>query len=168
MGPIDVEVDARFLTVPEDVSFEARGAADAEVRALYADFIAEADGPLGIDLTADIEAGPPADLEPPNGVLLLVRVGEAPAGLGGVRHLDTGVAEVKSMYLAPAFRGDGIARRLLAELEAIAAGHGCTAVRLDTSNYLTAAIALYRAAGYREVAAYNSNPKANLWFERQL
>ncbi len=55
------------------------------------------------------------------------------------------------MYLAPAFRGDGIARRLLAELEAIAAGAWLPAVRLDTSNYLTAAIALYRAAGYREV-----------------
>ncbi|HVY97444.1 MAG TPA: GNAT family N-acetyltransferase [Solirubrobacterales bacterium] len=141
---------------------------DREVRALYADFIAEADGPLGVDLTAETLNGPPADLEPPNGLLLLARAGDEPAGLGGIRHLDTEVAEVKSMYLAPAFRGRGIARRLLAELEAIAAARGCTAVRLDTSDYLTAAIALYRAAGYREVPDYNGNAKANLWFERQL
>lgn len=139
-----------------------------EVRALYADFIAEADGPLGIDLAAETANGPPADLEPPNGVLLLVRVGDEPAGLGGVRHLDTGVAEVKSMYLAPPFRGRGIARRLLTELEGIAAERGCTAVRLDTSDYLTDAIGLYTAAGYREVPDYNGNAKANLWFERQL
>jgi len=46
--------------------------------------------------------------------------------------------------------------------------HGCRAVRLDTSDYLTPAVGLYRAAGYREVPAYNENPKADLWFERSL
>jgi GNAT superfamily N-acetyltransferase len=148
--------------------FEPRRVDAPEVRALYADFIAEADGPLGIDLAAEIAQGPPVDLEPPHGVLLLVRIGGEPAGLGGIRHLDAEVAEVKSMYLAPAFRGLGIARRLLAELEGIAAQHGCTAVRLDTSDYLADAIGLYRAAGYREVPDYNGNAKANLWFERQL
>ena len=150
------------------ISFEPTSVGDSEVRALYADFIAEADGPLGVDLAAETANGPPADLEPPNGVLLLVRVGGKRAGLGGVRHVNTNVAEVKSMYLAPAFRGRGIARRLLAELEAIAAEHGCSAVRLDTSDYLTDAIGLYTAAGYREVPDYNGNTKANLWFERQL
>ncbi len=139
-----------------------------EVLALYADFIRESDGPLGIDLEAEIEAGPPRDLTPPAGVLLLIRVDGEPAGLGGIRHLDTEVAEIKTMYLLPACRGKGIARALLAELEQIARRHGCRAVRLDTSDYLTDAISLYRAAGYREVADYNGNPKANLWFERVL
>jgi GrpB-like predicted nucleotidyltransferase (UPF0157 family)/GNAT superfamily N-acetyltransferase len=141
---------------------------DPKARGLYADFIREADGPLGIDLEAEIAAGPPADLTPPDGALLLARVDGEPAGLGGVRHLDTELAEVKSMYVTPAFRGRGVARLLLAELERIAQGHGCGAARLDTSDYLTEAIGLYRAAGYREVADYNGNPKANLWFERRL
>jgi ribosomal protein S18 acetylase RimI-like enzyme len=70
--------------------------------------------------------------------------------------------------VAPAFRGRGLARRILAELEEIARRHGCRATRLDTSDYLTDALHLYRAAGYREVPAYNANLKANLWFERQL
>ena len=141
---------------------------DAEAGALYADFIREADGPLGIDLEAEIAQGPAADLALPGGVLLLARVDGAPAGLGGVRHLETEVAEVKSMYVAPGFRGRGLARALLTELEAIARRHGCHATRLDTSDYLTEAIGLYRAAGYEEVADYNGNPKASLWFERQL
>jgi GNAT superfamily N-acetyltransferase len=148
---------------------------DPRVQPLYADFIREADGPLvydregaGIDLDAEIAAGPPADLVPPNGVLLLALVDDEPAGLGGVRHLDTGVAEVKSMYVAPAFRGTGLGRRILARLDEIALEHGCRAVRLDTSDYLTPAVSLYRAAGYREVPAYNQNPKADLWFERTL
>jgi ribosomal protein S18 acetylase RimI-like enzyme len=72
------------------------------------------------------------------------------------------------MYVAPAFRGRGLARALLAELEEIARRHRCKAARLDTSDYLTDAIRLYRAAGYREVLDYNGNRKASLWFERQL
>jgi GNAT superfamily N-acetyltransferase len=141
---------------------------DAGVMSLYADFIHEADGPLDIDHEAEAAAGPPAELVPPTGVLLLARVGGKPAAIGGVRHLDTEVAEVKSMYVAPAHRGIGLGRRLLAELDQIAARHGCRAVRLDTSDYLTEAIGLYRSAGYREVPDYNGNPKASLWFERSL
>lgn len=151
-----------------DAAFEPRRPDDPVVLSLYDAFIREADGPLGIDLEAEIAKGPPAELAPPGGLLLLVRVEGGPAGLGGVRHLETEVAEVKSMYLAPAFRGRGLARALLAELERIAARHGCAAVRLDTSDYLTDAIGLYRAAGYREVPDYNGNPKASLWFERPL
>jgi GNAT superfamily N-acetyltransferase len=146
-----------------------------EVLALYEPFVREADGPLqydregaGVDIEAEIAAGPPADLVPPGGVFLLARVDGEPAGIGGVRHLDTEVAEVKSMFVSPAHRGIGLGRAILAELDRIAAEHRCRAVRLDTSDYLTDAVGLYRAAGYREVPAYNENPKASLWFERQL
>ncbi len=141
-----------------------------EVLALYADFIREADGPLGdaVDLDAEIAAGPPADLVAPGGLLLLARVGGEPAAIGGVRHLGTATAEVKSMYVSPAHRGLGLGRRLLGELHAIAAARGCRAIRLDTSSYLHEAIGLYAAAGYREVPDYNGNPKADLWLERAL
>jgi GNAT superfamily N-acetyltransferase len=158
-----------------DFSFDPVDRDDPRVRELYADFVREADGPLvydreeaGIDLDAEIAAGPPADLVPPNGILFLATVDGEPAGLGGVRHLDTDVAEVKSMYVAPAYRGSGLGRRILARLDETAAERGCSAARLDTSDYLTPAVGLYRAAGYREVPAYNENPKADLWFERSL
>jgi GNAT superfamily N-acetyltransferase len=146
-----------------------------EVMALYEPFIREADGPLeydrdgaGIDIEAEIAAGPPGDLVPPGGIFLLARVDGEPAGIGGVRHLDTEVAEVKSMFVSPAHRGIGRGRRILAELDQIAAEHGCHAVRLDSSAYLTDALRLYRGAGYRAVPAYNDNPKADVWFERSL
>src|SRR6476659_2987222 len=143
-----------------DVTFKPTNPDDPAVRMLYADFIREADDPLDIDLEAEIAAGPPANLAPPEGVLLLARVDGDPAALGGVRHLDTPVAEVKSMYVVPAYRGTGLAREVLAELERLARGRGCRAIRLDTSAYLSAAVALYRSAGYLEVADYNGNPKA--------
>jgi GNAT superfamily N-acetyltransferase len=150
---------------------EPVGRDDPEVRRMYEDFIRESDGPLDpelINMEAEIAAGPPADLTPPDGVLLLARVGGSAAGIGGVRHLDTEIAEVKSMYVVPAHRGGGVGRRIIVELERIAREHGCRATRLDTSRYLTPAVALYRAAGYREVPDYNGNPKADLWFERVL
>lgn len=141
-----------------------------EVRSLYELFIRESDGPLGdaVDLEAEIAAGPPPELGRPGGVLLLARIDSQPAGLGGVRHLDTEVAEVKSMFVAPTHRGTGLGRRILVALERIAADHGCRAVRLDTSSYLTEAIGLYRSAGYVEAPAYNQNAKADLWFKRPL
>jgi ribosomal protein S18 acetylase RimI-like enzyme len=148
---------------------------DPEVRALYAVFMREADGPLvesgemtEAELQRDVDAGPPAELVAPTGALLLARVDGESAGIAGIRHLDAEVAEVKSMYVDPRHRGLGLGRRLLREVEGIAARHGCRRVRLDTSDYLTEAIGLYRSAGYVEVPDYNRNPKASLWLERVL
>jgi GNAT superfamily N-acetyltransferase len=150
------------------IEFQRRRRDDPDVLRLYSDFIHEVDASLGIDLEAEAATGPPDDLVPPNGVMLLVVADGEAAAIGGVRHLDTSVAEVKSMYVAPAHRGGGLGARMIRELEAIARGRGCRAARLDTSDYLTAAIALYRSAGYVEVDDYNANPKASLWFERRL
>jgi GNAT superfamily N-acetyltransferase len=144
---------------------------DPAVLALYAPFARESGA--GLDETvaeteAEVAAGPPADLVPPAGAMLLARVDGEPAGIGGVRHLDTAVAEVKSMYVSPAHRGLGIGRMVLERLHGLAREAGCRAVRLDTNEFLGPALGLYRAAGYREVPDYNGNAKADLWFERAL
>jgi ribosomal protein S18 acetylase RimI-like enzyme len=127
-------------------------------------------GPVGlpIDDAALAAEAPPEDLVPPGGRMLLVTLDGEPIAIGGIRDLDSPVAEIKSMYVAPSGRRHGIARRMLSQLEGIAAEHDCRAVRLDTAKHLTAAIALYRAAGYREIPAYASGPLAELWFEREL
>lgn len=151
-----------------ELRLERVATTDPEVMALYADFVEEADGELGLAASAETGQPPPADLDPPNGVLLLARSGNEPVGLAGVRHLDTNVAEVKSMYVVPEHRGHGLGRILLSAVEEIAAERGCTHARLDTNDYLTEALALYRSAGYREVPDYNGNAKADLWFEREL
>ena len=41
-------------------------------------------------------------------------------------------------------------------------------VRLETNKTLTEAISLYRSAGYREVDAFNDEPYAHHWFEKNL
>jgi ribosomal protein S18 acetylase RimI-like enzyme len=72
------------------------------------------------------------------------------------------------MWVAPAVRGLGVGRRLLAELEARAAAAGARTARLETNRALPEAVQLYRSAGYREVAPFNDEPYAHHWFEKDL
>jgi DNA-binding MarR family transcriptional regulator/GNAT superfamily N-acetyltransferase len=107
-----------------------------------------------------------ADLRPPHGILLLARLRGEPVGCGVVKLHGAEPAELKRMWVSPAARGLGLGRRMLRELEAFAAEAGAPAVQLETNRALTEAIALYRSAGYREVAPFNDEPYAHHWFEK--
>jgi len=108
------------------------------------------------------------DLVEPAGLLLLARVGGQPVGAGAVKFHGRGPAELKRMWVSSDARGLGIGRSLLTELEARAREHGATAARLETNRSLTEAIRLYRSAGYVEVPAFNDEPYAHHWFEKDL
>lgn len=108
------------------------------------------------------------ELRPPAGVFLVATLRTEPVGCGGLRLHGGGPAEVMRMWVAERARGLGIARRLLAELERRAANAGSSVIRLDTNKALNEAIGLYRSAGYYEVEAFNDNPYAHHWFEKQL
>lgn len=91
-----------------------------------------------------------------------------PVGIGALKFHDDGPPDIKRMWVAAAARGLRLGRRLLADLEARAAQHGARVVRLETNRALVEAIALCRSAGYREVPAFNDEPYAHLWFEKDL
>jgi len=99
---------------------------------------------------------------------LVAYVGQEAAGMGALRMVSPGIAEIKRMYVVPEHRGAGVAKRILEELEQLARQHGVRAVRLDTNARLTEANRMYREAGYREIADYNSNPRADRWYEKSL
>ena len=106
--------------------------------------------------------------DPPNGAFVLVRSGENVIGCGGVHNLVDRCGEIKRMWIDPAHRGNGIGRVLLANLEQHCLALGYDTVRLDTNRVLTQAIAMYESAGYHPIEAYNDNPFAQRWFEKQL
>jgi ribosomal protein S18 acetylase RimI-like enzyme len=107
-------------------------------------------------------------LAPPHGLFLVAIRQSEPIGCGGLKwHVD-GPPEIKRLWTAPAARGLGLGRRLLTDLERLAAAAGASSVRLDTNAALTEAIALYRSTGYRDIERYNDNPYAHHWFEKQL
>jgi ribosomal protein S18 acetylase RimI-like enzyme len=96
---------------------------------------------------------------------MVARLRDEPIGCAGLKP-DTG--DIKRMWVAPAARGLGVGRRLLAELEAYARAHGLSAVRLETNGSLAEAIALYRSSGYVEVEPFNDEPYAHHWFAKSL
>jgi DNA-binding MarR family transcriptional regulator/GNAT superfamily N-acetyltransferase len=108
------------------------------------------------------------DLTPPAGLFLVASLQSEPVGCGGIRFHADEPAYIKRMWVSPAVRGLGLGRRLLAELEARAADGHARAVQLETNRTLREAIALYQAAGYREVAPFNDEPYAHHWFEKTL
>ena len=108
------------------------------------------------------------DMSPPAGLFLVATLHSEAVGCGGLKFHGDAPAELKRMWIAPAMRGLGLGRRLLTELEAQAAAHGVTVLRLETNGTLTEAISLYRASGYREVAAFSDEPYAHHWFEKIL
>jgi DNA-binding MarR family transcriptional regulator len=110
----------------------------------------------------------PHEMTPPAGLFLVAyRHGDA-VGCGGVKHHPGAPSEIKRMWVAENARGLGIARRLLAELEADAVRSGASVASIETSATLFEAIALYRSVGYVEVAPFNDEPFADHWFEKRL
>jgi ribosomal protein S18 acetylase RimI-like enzyme len=135
------------------------------LQAYFSELSSRFDG--GFDPERSISAGDD-ELTPPAGLLLVATVHSQAVGCGALKFHDDGLAELKRMWVAPGARGLGLGRRLLTELEAHAAANRVRTLRLETNHALEEAIGLYRAAGYREVPAFNNEPYAHHWFEKTL
>ena len=73
---------------------------------------------------------------------------------GSFRPHDDGAVEIKRMFVAPAARRRGVARAVIAELEAWARERGFTAAILETGDRQAEAIALYERCGYTRIPAF--------------
>jgi GNAT superfamily N-acetyltransferase len=137
--------------------------ASPAAQAALAVYFAELDArfPGGFD------PGPPSDpalYRPPQGVFLMA------GGLGCVALTQDGPdsGEVKRLWVAPAARGQGLARRLMASVEDHARAMGLARLRLDTNATLTEAVAFYTREGWARIARYNDNHHAQVWFAKML
>lgn len=104
----------------------------------------------------------PGDYAEPRGALLLAQVGGQVAGCCALRPLDTvdyaNAAEMKRLYVRPAFRGFGLGRRLAEDILDAARQNGYDCVLLDTLSDMEAARALYEDLGFEEIPPYYHNP----------
>ena len=121
----------------------------------------------GFDASKSLLADP-NDMRRPYGVFLILRVDERPVACGVVKVSDPGVAYIKRMWVQPDHRGQGLARVMLAALEAAALELGCMVAELETNRVLTGAIRLYLSSGYQEVAPFNDEFYAHHWFRKVL
>lgn len=125
------------------------------------------------NVTYTITFPDPALYVPPAGVFLVVEDDEGTGvGCGGIRLIADGPLgrryEVKHLYLRPETRGRGWGRMLLQDLEQRARELGAAELVLDTHHSLTAAAALYAAAGFTTTEPYNDNPNATRWYAKAL
>jgi GNAT superfamily N-acetyltransferase len=112
------------------------------------------------DITFDAEAMLEHDMAdigiflPPAGHLLLAYDDVEVAGCACTRTIGPQTAELKRMYVRPAYRRKGAGRALVeATINKVRAA-GYSALRLDSARFMTDAHALYRSAGFREIPPY--------------
>jgi putative acetyltransferase len=124
------------------------------------------ESPLGADLallharhTQDMHAETPPEsihmldagrLAVPGIDFYVMREGGVPVGMGALKRIDDGHAEIKSMHILAEQRGRGLARRMLDHLLAAAAAAGYARVSLETGVQpgFAAARGLYARAGF--------------------
>ena len=118
-----------------------------ELAAELSAFLAELNG------EAQAFYGPLNNVEHVPHAVLAIADGQA-VGCGAFRLVDADTVEVKRMYVAPDWRGQGVSKRVLAELEAWAKDVGRRTAILETSKRLEAANGLYRNSGYEVIPNY--------------
>jgi DNA-binding MarR family transcriptional regulator/GNAT superfamily N-acetyltransferase len=161
--------DVERLLTAALVEIRAVDPAHPDARACFERYFAEIERRSGTPFDPATGAtAEPHEIRPPAGLLLVAYLRDEPVGCGAVKHLAGGPSDIKRMWVAESARRLGLGRRLLGELEAAAAGAGAPAARLETNRSLREAISLYRSAGYREVPAFNDEPFAHHWFEKDL
>ena len=111
----------------------------------------------------------PGPYAPPRGTLLLAELDGRAVGCIAMRALDDDeTCEMKRLFVRPGARGAGVGVALVEALLADARAAGYRRMRLDTHPWMHAAIALYRAFGFREIPAYHVTQAGSLFFERAL
>ena len=97
-----------------------------------------------------------ASLSKPN-VIFIVARDEQSVALGcGAVVLNESYGEVKRMYVRPEARGRGIAKKLIAALEASAYESGCSELMLETGPYQPEALNFYTNEGYVRRGTFGS------------
>jgi putative acetyltransferase len=160
-----VESQTGVLSIVDALAFDGL----LKARSLFEEY---ADS-LGIDLCfQDFEeelATLPGSYAPPDGRLLLALHDGEPAGCVALRQLEPGICEMKRLYVRPAFRALGLGRMLAERILNEAREAGYQRMRLDSLPSMTAALALYRRLGFREIAPYRRNPiQGSVFLELQL
>jgi len=92
-----------------------------------------------------------AEFDLPAGAFVVARATGKLVGGAGVRPVGPGVAEVKRLWTDPAWRGRGVARAVMTELESVATDLGYEALWLATGTRQPEAVAFYATTGWRRL-----------------
>jgi len=95
--------------------------------------------------------------------VIIINVDDEIAGCGAIRAYDSKTIEIKRMFVAEKFRNQGIATKILKELENWAKELGFDKSILETGSMMPAAIAFYKRNDYLQIpnyGQYSANSKS--------
>lgn len=109
-----------------------------------------------------------SELRAPEVSFLVAREGEKLLGCGALVQRQ-GYGEIKRMMVSPAARGKGLGSKILHAIEVQALAYDLQVLRLETGTQQPESIALYRRAGYSDIAPfgdYKPDPQSRFMEKR--
>lgn len=116
----------------------------------YQDTLYPAEARYALDLTT---------LQQENVLFAVARDDNGTAIGCGALVLGPGTGELKRMFVRPSYRAQGVAARVLTNLEAEAVKRRCRLVQLETGPYQPEALAFYKKHGFQICGAFGSYPE---------
>ena len=144
-------------TSPGVASFAVEDPQQADVRLL----IEELDAEMAVlSIGGDCDLSSAEDLSADYVQFLVARYHGHPIACGALVVKDIDWGEIKRMYVRPVVRRKGLSRAILDHLLDMAKRRDLRKVRLETNTQQTAAVALYRHAGFAPCDAYEDHQSA--------
>jgi putative acetyltransferase len=151
----------------ENLEIRSHRPSDAAASTLIAELNAELKARYPADIIHELHPGEERDFD---GVFLIAWVMGTPLACGALRPLEPGVCELKRVYVRYHARRNGLARKLLEELERLAVDAGYSIARVETGSRQPEAVRLYEAAGYSRIPAFGqyATDPLSICFEKTL
>ena len=141
-----------------EISIQEAYDAIQDVSLLFREYAASLEIDLDYQNFSDELSGLPGKYAKPNGRLYLAYVDGVPAGCVAMRRLDEARAEMKRLYVRPAYRGLQLGMRLTQRVIRDAMQIGRRSLVLDTLSTMDQAKSLYRRLGFVEIGPYYDSP----------
>ncbi len=120
-----------------------------EYKARYGDFFSN-----------NQEVDPASLYAPPDGVFIVLLRDERPIAMGAYKRYDENTAELKRIWTDSTLRQQGLAKKVVQELERLAHKQGYTRVFLTTGFRQPEAVKLYLSQGY--------DPQFDITLDREI
>ena len=104
----------------------------------------------------------------PDGRLFLVETDGQIAGTISLRKIRRNCGEIKRMYVRPQFRGKKIGTLMIDEVIKVSKNNGYSDLYLDTAQFMSSAVSLYKKFGFQETEPYPESLNPEGYWEKWI